>query len=183
MTPSPSFLAGRHPVPLYPCALALSSTRLRSLRGQLSPRLPCKHAYEAQASPKEAPETGPGTEWTASQRERDKQPGPGWWGNSQHRREVLWTRSRAGGEAATASRERVGLAAGCGRQVRGRGGGVRGAASWLLAGKAGRDFGVVQAGRGWGSSGGLFPPWEGEWQEEGWDPGYTEGPVLVWVEV
>lgn len=37
--------------------------------------LPCKHAYEAHASPKEAPETGPGSEWTATQQEGDKQPG------------------------------------------------------------------------------------------------------------
>lgn len=42
---------------------------------------------------------------------------------------------------------------------------------------------MTQAEEGLGSSGGLFPPWEREWQKEGWSPGHMEGPVLVWVEV
>lgn len=69
------------------------------------------------------------------------------------------------GEAA--SRERAGLAAGCGTQVRGQGGGGRGAASWLLAGKAGRGFRVTQAGKGQALQEASSHPGEGNGRRRG----------------
>lgn len=112
----------------------------------------------------------------ASQQERDKQPDPGWW-------EIPSTgekSSRPKAEQEVRQPHPPGrgwgwqLGLGDRSEVKGEREEVQQAGYCQ-----GRRGGIL----GWCRLGGLFPPWEGEWQEEGRDPGHTEGPVLVWVEV